>query len=150
MGPSWPVIGWPLPFTRVCSKRSGALIPAGTWLSSPPKRLGRFWACPFSFSMSTNVACRGWSGRDLPRIGESSCSSAVRVCHHGMDRNNIAVCIYGPGSNPSGGVIFRTRLDLGALGPTQSLVQWVRTGSFSGVKRLGRGVDHRPPSSAEV
>jgi hypothetical protein len=31
-----------------------------------------------------------------------------------------------------------------ALGPTQSLVRWVR------VKRPGRGVDHPPPSSVEV
>jgi hypothetical protein len=31
-----------------------------------------------------------------------------------------------------------------ALGPTQG------TGSFPGVKRLGCGVDHPPPSSAEV
>jgi hypothetical protein len=33
-----------------------------------------------------------------------------------------------------------------ALGPTQSPIQW----SFPGVKRPGRGVDHPPPSSAEV
>ena len=33
------------------------------------------------------------------------------------------------------------------LGPTQPPVQWV---SFPGVKRPGRGVDHPPPSCAEV
>jgi hypothetical protein len=36
-----------------------------------------------------------------------------------------------------------------ALGPTQPPVQ-LGTGSFPGVKRSGRGVDHQPPSSAEV
>ena len=36
-----------------------------------------------------------------------------------------------------------------ALGPTQSLIQWVPVIS-PGVKRPGRGVDHSPPSSAEV
>ena len=36
-----------------------------------------------------------------------------------------------------------------ALGPTQLPVQWV-TGLSPGVKRPGRGVDHPPPSSAEV
>jgi hypothetical protein len=35
-----------------------------------------------------------------------------------------------------------------ALGPTQPPV--VGTGSFPGVKRLGRGADHPPPSSTEV
>jgi hypothetical protein len=35
------------------------------------------------------------------------------------------------------------------LGPTQPPVQWV-PGSFQGVKQLGRGADHPPPSSAEV
>jgi hypothetical protein len=40
-----------------------------------------------------------------------------------------------------------------ALGPTQTLVRWVMgliRVSFSGVKRQGRGVKHRPPSSAGV
>jgi hypothetical protein len=36
-----------------------------------------------------------------------------------------------------------------ALGPTQPPVQWV-SGNSLGVKRPGRGVDHPPPSSAEV
>jgi len=35
------------------------------------------------------------------------------------------------------------------LGPTQPSMQWV-PGSFPGVKRPGRGVDHLSPSSAEV
>jgi hypothetical protein len=36
-----------------------------------------------------------------------------------------------------------------ALGPTQLPVQWV-LGHSLGEKRPGRGVDHPPPSSAEV
>ena len=36
-----------------------------------------------------------------------------------------------------------------ALGPTQPPTQWV-PGLSRGVKRPGRGVDHQPPSSAEV
>ena len=36
-----------------------------------------------------------------------------------------------------------------ALGSTQPSIQF-GTGSFPGVKRPGRGVDHPPPSSAEV
>jgi hypothetical protein len=36
-----------------------------------------------------------------------------------------------------------------ALGPTQPPIQWV-PGLFPGVKRLGRGVDHPPSSSAGV
>jgi hypothetical protein len=43
----------------------------------------------------------------------------------------------GPGSNPDGGEIFRTRPDR-PCGPP------------SGVKRPGRGADHPLPSSAEV
>ena len=36
-----------------------------------------------------------------------------------------------------------------ALGPTQPPIQW-GNGSFWGVKRPGRGVDHPPPYNAEV
>jgi hypothetical protein len=35
------------------------------------------------------------------------------------------------------------------LGPSQPPIQWIQ-GSFPGVKRLDRGVDHPPPSIAEV
>ena len=52
------------------------------------------------------------------------------------------------GSNPSGGWDFPHLYRL-ALGSTQPFVQWV-LGLSRGVKRLGRGVDHSPPSSAEV
>ena len=50
------------------------------------------------------------------------------------------------GSNPGGGRNFPhpTRP---ALGTTHSPMD---TGSFPGVKRTGRGVDHTPPSSTEV
>jgi hypothetical protein len=51
-------------------------------------------------------------------------------------------------SNPGGDEIFRTRPDR-PWGPTSLLYSgyWV---SFSGIKRLERGVDHLPPSSAEI
>ena len=50
--------------------------------------------------------------------------------------------------NPGGGEIFHTRTDL-LWGPTNLLYSGYRV-SFPGVKRPGRGVDHPPPSSAEV
>ena len=37
-----------------------------------------------------------------------------------------------------------------ALGPTQPRVQWVPGFFFPGVKWPGRGVNHQPPSSADV
>jgi len=46
-----------------------------------------------------------------------------------------------------GGARF-SHLSRPALGPTQPTVQWVPN-FFPGVKRLGRGVDHHPPTSAE-
>jgi hypothetical protein len=52
------------------------------------------------------------------------------------------------GSNPGGGQILRNRLDR-HWGPTTLLYNVYRV-SFPGVKRPGRGVDHPPPSSAEV
>ena len=53
-----------------------------------------------------------------------------------------------PGSNPSGGEIIRTRPDR-PWGPPSLLYNkyWV---SCPGVKWPGRGVNHPPPSSAEV
>jgi hypothetical protein len=45
---------------------------------------------------------------------------------------------------PVGGEIFRTRPDR-SWGPPSLLY-----GSFPGLKRPGRGVDHLPPSSTEV
>jgi hypothetical protein len=41
--------------------------------------------------------------------------------------------------------VFRT-----ALGPTQPPFQWLSGALSLGVKRLVRGADHSPPSSAEV
>jgi hypothetical protein len=51
------------------------------------------------------------------------------------------------GSNPGGGEIFRTRPDC-PWGPPGLLYNGYRV--FPGIKRLGRGADHPPPSSAEV
>jgi hypothetical protein len=51
------------------------------------------------------------------------------------------------GLNPNGGKIFRTFPDR-LWGPPS--LNTMGTGSFLGVKRLGCGVDHPPPSSAEV
>jgi hypothetical protein len=52
------------------------------------------------------------------------------------------------GSNPGGDEVFCTCLDR-SCGPLNLLHNGYRV-SFSGVKRPGRGVDHPPPSSAEV
>jgi hypothetical protein len=52
------------------------------------------------------------------------------------------------GSNPGGGEIFRTRPDR-TWGPP-SLPYNGYGVSLPGVKRPGRGVDHPPPSSAEI
>jgi hypothetical protein len=52
------------------------------------------------------------------------------------------------GSNPGGGEIFSTRPDR-PWGPPSLLYNGYRV-SFPGVKRPWRGVDHPPPSSAEV
>jgi hypothetical protein len=54
----------------------------------------------------------------------------------------------GSGSNPGGGKIFRTRPDR-LWGQPSLLYNWCRV-FFSGVKRLGRGVNHPPLSDAEV
>jgi hypothetical protein len=53
----------------------------------------------------------------------------------------------GPGSNPGGGEIFRTRPDRPAAYPASCTMG---TGSFPEVKRPRRGADHPPPPSAEV
>ena len=66
-------------------------------------------------------------------------SSVGLATRYGMD---------GPGIEPRwGGEIFRTRPDR-PWGPSSLLYNgyWV----FPGIKRLGRVVDHLPPSSAEV
>jgi hypothetical protein len=51
-------------------------------------------------------------------------------------------------SNSGEGEIFRTRLDQVWGSPTFLYI--VHRVSFPGGKRSGRGVDHPPPSSAEV
>jgi hypothetical protein len=51
------------------------------------------------------------------------------------------------GSNPGGGEIFRTRPDR-PWDPPSLLYNGYRV--FPGVKRIGRGADHPPPSSAKV
>jgi hypothetical protein len=56
--------------------------------------------------------------------------------------------LYGPGIESRWGRDF-SQPSRPPLGPTQPPIQWV-PGLFPGVKRPGRGVDHPPPSSAEV
>jgi len=51
------------------------------------------------------------------------------------------------GSNPGGGEIFHTHPDQSWAHPASYTMG---TGSFLGVKRLGRGIYHPTPSSAEV
>jgi len=51
------------------------------------------------------------------------------------------------GTNSCGGEIFRTRPDRPWAHPASYTMG---TGSFPGVKRPGRGVDHPPPSNAKV
>jgi hypothetical protein len=53
----------------------------------------------------------------------------------------------GPGSNPGGSEIFRTRPDW-PWGPPSLLYNEYR--SFPEVKRPGCGADHPPPPSAEI
>ena len=52
------------------------------------------------------------------------------------------------GLNPGGGEIFHIRPDR-PWGPPSLLYNGYQV-SFQGVQRLGRGVDHTPPSSVEV
>ena len=51
------------------------------------------------------------------------------------------------GSNLGGGEVFRTRPDRPWVHPTSYSIG---TGSFPGVERPERGVDHPPPSNAKV
>ena len=53
------------------------------------------------------------------------------------------------GSNPGGGEIFRT-LPVVTVPGAHTASYTMGTGSFQGDKRPGRGLDHPPPSSAEV
>jgi len=52
------------------------------------------------------------------------------------------------GSNPSGGVRFFTPVQTGPGTHPASFP--MGTGSFPGVKQPGHGIDHPPPSRAEV
>jgi hypothetical protein len=48
------------------------------------------------------------------------------------------------------GIFLFTTVSRKAVGPTQSLIQWVPGALSLGVKRPGREADHSPPSGAEV
>ena len=102
---------------------------------------------------------------NLQHLYTSGCSSELLIpIHHPKQWYNTVPTIT-EAWNSSVGIVTRYGLDgLGiesrwgrdfpptsrsALGSTQPPVQWV-TGLSRGVKRLGRGVDHPPPSSAEV
>jgi len=67
----------------------------------------------------------------------------------GLDSDSLRGGRYGDRIPVGGGVcdIFRTRPDR-LWGTTPSYT--MGTGSFPGVKRPRRGVEHQPPSSAEV
>jgi hypothetical protein len=68
--------------------------------------------------------------------------SAVGIAtHYGLDS-------WGIESRWGGGARFSTLVQTGR--GAHPAYYTVGTGSFSGVKRRGRGVDHPPPSSAEV
>jgi hypothetical protein len=54
----------------------------------------------------------------------------------------------GPGIESRRGARFSASVQTGPVAHPASYT--MGTGSFSGVMRLGRGVDHPPPSSAEV
>jgi hypothetical protein len=96
-----------------------------------------------------------WANTMWPKDGEPSSDLAVfpfvthiRLPNH-LQGSVFWQCrpmlFYGlmvRGSNPGGGEIFRTRPDR----PSKTMV----TGSFPGVQRPGHGVEHSPPSSAEV
>jgi hypothetical protein len=53
------------------------------------------------------------------------------------------------GFKPGNGEIFRTHIEL-PWGMTKPPIRYVPWSYFSGVKRPERGIDHAPPSSAEV
>ena len=67
-----------------------------------------------------------------------------------MTRAGIATLykLEGPGIEPGGGENFRNRRDR-QWGPPSLLYNGCRF-SFPGVQRPGSGVDHPPPTSAEV
>jgi hypothetical protein len=55
------------------------------------------------------------------------------------------------GSNPGGSwEFFTVTLSKPALGPTQPPIQWIPGALSLGVKWLGHGADHSPPSGVEV
>ena len=66
-------------------------------------------------------------------------SSIGIATHYGLD---------GPGIESRWGTRFSASVQTGPGAHPASYT--MGTGSFPGVKRPGRGVDHKPPSSAEV
>jgi hypothetical protein len=90
----------------------------------PPQTLGCIWLTYFIF------------------VRRSRDSSVGMATHYGLD---------GPGIESRWGRDF-LHLPRPALWPTQSPLQWVLfiSPEGGGVKRPGRGIEHNPPSSAEV
>jgi hypothetical protein len=80
------------------------------------------------------------------------CIKCLRQQHNAtyvvLTHDAIRYRLYGPGIKYWWGRDFLPPSRL-ALGPTQPPIQRV-PGYFQGVKRPGRGVNHSPPSSAEV
>ena len=93
-----------------------------------------------------------WCIHDGVECYSVQCSKVLITCHiyngECIIYDTLAMGWKVWGSNPGGGEIFCTHPDR-PLGPPSLLYNGYRV-SFPGIKRTGRGVDHLPPTSAEV
>jgi hypothetical protein len=143
-------------------------VTATKWTSSP--QLASLHSLAVSHSSGDPSVCQLWSGRwHYYRDVDRHCSTNIRTpClrlrvfitvvqlllsskrETGLAQSvqRLATGWTVRGSNPDGGRDFQ-HPSRPAVSPTQPPIQWV-PGSFPGVKRPRRGVDHPPPSSAEV
>jgi hypothetical protein len=89
----------------------------------------------------------------ITEISISHCTTSIIRKQHMYHSRDSSVCIATCYGLDGPRIESRWRRDFlhlsrQALGPTQPRIWWLP--SFPGVQRLGRGVDHPPPSSAEV